>query len=76
MDENPPCDACVRAKCCDEVLACDGSPSCKAVQTCLDACDENDTACALDCYVANETGAELLTAVGACASQQCAGDCN
>lgn len=75
VSDKPACDTCSKAKCCNQIQACDKSPSCKIAQDCIAKCPANDIGCGFDCYVAAGDGAELLSDVGSCASSQCQNEC-
>lgn len=74
VDDRPACDQCARAKCCKEILACDQSSSCLALQDCLAACAPNDVFCQLSCS-GNDTAVNLLSDVGNCAKRNCPSEC-
>ena len=70
----PACDQCTRASCCEFVLACDKSPDCEAMMTCLEDC-KDDLTCGLTCQIAHEKGGSILNDVGACARSKCKAEC-
>ncbi len=74
VDDRPACDQCVRAKCCDEVLACDKTADCKAVGKCFDDC-KGDLFCQLTCQDTHATGFNVLQGVGNCATASCPNEC-
>src|SRR5690606_7296681 len=74
VDDRPACDACTKQKCCAQLQACDSSAACKAAQTCIAACAEDDIVCIFQCAAGGQ-GADLLQAVGVCASQSCPDEC-
>lgn len=61
--------ACLEANCADELATCGGSPSCVALNTCLQKCTSaQDTACVNACVNANgQTAAQQFQALGTCA---------
>ena len=73
--DTPACDTCVKDKCCDQVIACDQSFDCKALQQCIAPCDPNDFACILTCQTAHDKGASILAEVGQCAQFRCGPQC-
>jgi hypothetical protein len=76
VDTNPQCDQCARAKCCEWITKCDGSPSCKAAQECIAKCDPNDFTCVLSCSATAGTGGTFLEEFGACVSTSCKTECS
>lgn len=75
VSDDPACDTCAKAKCCDEISKCDESADCAALEKCLDACADNDTVCVLSCQATHDKGASILQDVGACAQNECAKEC-
>lgn len=76
VDDRPACDECVRSKCCEYVVACDKTPTCKQIQECLDECtDPSDFTCPLLCSSSNPGGSQVLQDVGACAQTECKSEC-
>jgi len=69
------CDQCAKDKCCAEVMACDKSADCKALQECIGPCSQDDLVCILTCQDAHSKGADLLQEVGACAQNNCKNEC-
>ena len=75
VDDRPACDQCVRASCCDKVLACDETADCQAMMQCLEECGPDDIACGLTCQIAHERGGSVLSEVAACAQTKCKTEC-
>lgn len=75
VGEPEACDKCAKAKCCDEILACNDSADCKALQKCLEPCADSDFTCVLTCQSAHDNGSSLLQEVGSCAQNECAAEC-
>lgn len=75
VSDDPVCDTCAKAKCCNEIHACDESADCLALEKCLDACANDDTVCVLTCQATHDKGAGILQDVGACAQNECAKEC-
>lgn len=75
VDDDPACDQCARSKCCEWITKCDGSPSCKAAQECIAACDDGDIICVQSCAATGGTGAVFLQEFGACVSNECKTEC-
>ena len=75
VDDDPACDQCARSKCCEWITKCDGSPSCKAAQECIAACDDGDFICVQSCAVTAGAGGEFLQEFGACVSNSCKSEC-
>lgn len=75
VDSNPECDQCARAKCCEWITKCDGSPSCKAAQNCLAACASDDIVCIQGCAAMAGAGGQFLTELGACVTNECKTEC-
>jgi hypothetical protein len=75
VDNSQACDQCTRSKCCEWITKCDGSPSCKAAQDCLAACDPNDFPCILTCATTAGTGGDYLQELGACVANGCKSEC-
>lgn len=75
VSERPACDTCAKEKCCDELLACNESATCKALQECIEQCASDDLPCVLTCQAANQSGSALLEAVGNCAMASCKAEC-
>jgi hypothetical protein len=73
--DTPSCDTCVKDKCCEQVLACDQSFDCKALQQCIAPCDQSDFSCILTCQTAHDKGAAILAEVGQCAQFRCGPQC-
>lgn len=71
----PACDTCVKDKCCADVLACDKSSDCKALQECIAPCDQDDIICILTCTETHSSGADKLREVGSCAQSKCKVEC-
>jgi hypothetical protein len=69
------CDQCAKDKCCAEVLACDKSADCKALQNCIAPCAQDDLVCILTCQEAHPKGGDLLQEVGSCAQNNCKNEC-
>lgn len=76
VDDDPQCDSCARAKCCEWITKCDGSPSCKAAQDCIGACNPDDFTCVLSCSATAGTGGVFLEEFGACVTNNCKSECN
>lgn len=76
VDDDPACDQCARSKCCEWISKCDGSPSCKAAQDCIAACNPDDFTCVLSCSATAGTGGVFLEELGACVSNNCKTECN
>ncbi|MBN9159377.1 MAG: hypothetical protein BGO98_10570 [Myxococcales bacterium 68-20] len=74
VDDRPACDQCVRANCCEFVLACDKTPDCGELLKCLDEC-AGDIFCQLTCSNAHEKGSSALTDVSSCAKSKCSNEC-
>jgi len=75
VSDRPACDTCVKAKCCEEVAACDKSNDCKALQACLAPCASDDLFCVFECQAAHSSGEEKLREVGSCAQLECKSEC-
>lgn len=75
VDDNPACDQCARSKCCEWITKCDGSPSCKAAQNCIAACDDGDIICVQGCAVTAGAGGTFLQEFGACVTNECKSEC-
>ena len=75
VGEPPACDQCAKSKCCDEVLACNNSSDCKALQACIAPCAQDDFVCIGTCSEAHSKGAALLQEVGSCAQTNCKTEC-
>ena len=75
VSDTPACDQCAKAKCCKQILICDSSESCKAVQACVKACPDGDFFCIVGCDATGGTGSELFKDVGACAQNNCKSEC-
>lgn len=75
VSDKPACDQCSRAKCCEWITKCDGSPSCKAAQDCIAKCADDDFPCVLGCSATAGTGGTFLEELGACASNNCKNEC-
>ena len=75
VDDDPQCDQCARAKCCEYVVKCDESPQCKAAQKCLAECPDGDTTCILGCDATSGAGGEYLRDLGACVTNECENEC-
>ncbi len=69
------CDQCAKDKCCAEVMACNNSADCKALQECIGPCAQDDLVCILTCQDAHPKGGDLLQEVGACAQNNCKNEC-
>ena len=69
------CDQCAKDKCCAEVMACNSSADCKALQECIAPCAQDDLVCILTCQDAHSKGAGLLQDVGSCAQSNCKNEC-
>jgi hypothetical protein len=69
------CDQCAKDKCCAEVMACNNSADCKALQECIAPCAQDDLVCILTCQEAHSNGAGQLQEVGACAQNNCKNEC-
>ena len=69
------CDQCAKDKCCAEVMACNNSADCKALQECIAPCAQDDLVCILTCQDAHSKGADALQEVGACAQNNCKNEC-
>lgn len=76
VDDDPACDQCARSKCCEWISKCDGSPSCKAAQDCIAACNPDDFTCVLSCSATAGSGGVFLEEFGACVSNNCKSECN
>jgi hypothetical protein len=75
VSDRPACDTCTKAKCCDEIVACDKDSDCKAIQKCFEECPPNDDTCGLVCLTAHDKGANTLQGVSSCAQDKCATEC-
>lgn len=75
VSDKPACDTCAKDKCCAEVLACDKSNDCKALQACLEPCANDDLVCVLTCQAAHPKGQDALQEVGSCALANCKTEC-
>jgi hypothetical protein len=75
VGEPKACDDCAKSKCCDEVLACNNSSDCKALQECIKPCAQDDFVCIGTCSEAHSKGASLLQEVGSCAQTNCKTEC-
>ena len=75
VGEPAACDQCAKDKCCAEVMACDKSADCKALQECIAPCAQDDLVCILTCQDAHSNGASKLQDVGACAQSNCKNEC-
>ncbi len=69
------CDQCAKEKCCAEVMACNDSADCKALQECIAPCAQDDIVCIGTCQEAHSKGSDLLTEVGSCAQDSCKNEC-
>jgi hypothetical protein len=76
VDDDPACDQCARSKCCEWISKCDGSPSCKAAQDCIGACNSDDFTCVLGCSATAGTGGVFLEELGPCVSNGCKSECS
>jgi hypothetical protein len=75
VGEPAACDQCAKEKCCAEVMACNSSADCKALQECIAPCAQDDVFCILTCQDAHSNGASKLQDVGACAQSNCKNEC-
>lgn len=75
VSDRPACDTCTKEKCCSEILTCDKSADCKALQDCLEPCAQDDDLCILTCIAAHEGGSDKLQDVGQCAQSKCKAEC-
>jgi hypothetical protein len=75
VGEPAACDQCAKEKCCAEVMACNSSADCKALQECIAPCAQDDLFCILTCQEAHSNGASKLQDVGACAQSSCKNEC-
>ena len=75
VSDRPACDTCTKEKCCAEVLTCDKSADCKALQECLEPCAQDDDLCILTCIASHEGGSDKLQDVGQCAASKCKNEC-
>jgi hypothetical protein len=69
------CDQCAKEKCCTEVMACNASADCKALQECIAPCAQDDIVCIGTCEEAHSKGDGLLQDVGSCAQASCKNEC-
>lgn len=75
VGEPKACDQCVKAKCCDSVLACTKSADCTAVQECIAPCAQDDFICISTCTESHPRGTEILQEIGSCAKTNCKTEC-
>lgn len=75
VGEPKACDDCAKSKCCEEVLACNKSADCKALQQCIAPCAQDDFVCIGTCSEAHSKGAGQLQEVGSCAQTNCKTEC-
>jgi hypothetical protein len=75
VSDTPSCDTCAKAKCCKQITICDSSESCKAVQSCVKACPDDDLVCVFGCDATGGSGSDMFREVGACASNNCKAEC-
>ncbi len=75
VGEPAACDQCAKEKCCAEVMACNSSADCKALQECIAPCAQDDLVCILTCQDAHSNGASKLQDVGSCAQSNCKNEC-
>lgn len=75
VGEPKACDQCVKAKCCDSVLACTKSADCTAVQECIAPCAQDDFICISTCTESHPKGTEILQEIGSCAKTSCKTEC-
>ena len=75
VGEPAACDQCVKAKCCDSVLACTKSDDCTAVQECIAPCAQDDFLCISTCTESHPSGTAILQEIGSCAKTKCKTEC-
>lgn len=75
VSDTPACDTCAKQKCCKEVMACENSSDCKALNACLAKCADTDQLCILTCSAAHDNGTALAQDVASCAQDKCASEC-
>ncbi len=75
VGEPAACDQCAKANCCKEIVACNMSADCKALQDCIAPCAQDDFVCILTCQDAHPNGTALLQEVGSCAQTSCKNEC-
>lgn len=75
VDTRPACDTCAKQNCCQQIIDCDNEPDCRALQDCIEPCDQNDFSCIGLCQLAHPNGSDALLAVGSCVGSKCKADC-
>ena len=70
------CASCAQANCCNEAMACEANPVCKAYESCLGACRLGDVAGRQQCEIDHPAGtANEVSALSACLVTHCESDC-
>jgi hypothetical protein len=72
------CFDCADAPCSSEANACDATPGCRGVLSCILACDAGDAQCQVDCVPQTSAGAQAYSAAVtyySCAAIECPTQC-
>jgi hypothetical protein len=76
------CETCLKARCCDVIVACNADPDCHVILSCMQACllKPNLAACIQKCVNDTPAGADKFRAFESCAAADeptgCSIDCS
>jgi hypothetical protein len=73
--DNKTCDACLNAKCCSEIQACEGEAACASLLACVAKCASTDRACGQACAQKYSGGIETFRPISNCVNASCPTEC-